>query len=420
MKCIQYLVLAGSLALGGAGCLASESVAVDINPALTYYRAFLMDPNLGAADRDYLLNPARRNQTLDWRSAELLDRYADVIKLIEQAARSKIPCDWGVDLAAGPGTVLPHLARAKAAVLVFRVHARWLLQNNRPAEAREALLAGLYLGRNVARDGLLISTQVQMANEALLCTSVAENYYLFDVESFRLLVDGFEAGPPRGTIAQCMTQERQVFCTWYRERILSFQKEFPGHDEQVLKNLRQSLLAGGILESEGHANLPDQLIKAAGGTSQGVLKLLDDLAPLFQKAANIASLPYPECQTQGKTFRQELQTHPNPFALKLLDLEKLQPREWFIQARLAMLRAAREYKLHGEAGLREVADPFGKGPFIYQRFVFEGMDRGFELTSSLIRDGRPEKMIFLENSGKPVYVDGVNVGKALPPASGEK
>lgn len=217
-----------------------------------------------------------------------------------------------------------------------------------------------------------------------------------------------------------MTQERQVFCTWYRERILSFQKEFPGHDEQVLKNLRQSLLAGGILESEGHANLPDQLIKAAGGTSQGVLKLLDDLAPLFQKAANIASLPYPECQTQGKTFRQELQTHPNPFALKLLDLEKLQPREWFIQARLAMLRAAREYKLHGEAGLREVADPFGKGPFIYQRFVFEGMDRGFELTSSLIRDGRPEKMIFLENSGKPVYVDGVNVGKALPPASGEK
>ncbi len=70
-----------------------------------------------------------------------------------------------------------------------------------------------------------------------------------------------------------MTQERQVFCTWYRERILSFQKEFPGHDEQVLKNLRQSLLAGGILESEGHANLPDQLIKAAGGTSQGVLNL---------------------------------------------------------------------------------------------------------------------------------------------------
>ena len=47
-----------------------------------------------------------------------------------------------------------------------------------------------------------------------------------------------------------------------------------------------------------------------------------------------------------------------------------------------MVHAAVEYKLHGESGLKSVMDPFGNGPFTFQRFVFKGVDRGFELKSA--------------------------------------
>ena len=42
----------------------------------------------------------------------------------------------------------------------------------------------------------------------------------------------------------------------------------------------------------------------------------------------------------------------------------------------------------------------------FQRFVFQGVDRGFELKSAYAGRGYPEAMIFVEKDGPPFYVDG--------------
>jgi hypothetical protein len=76
-----------------------------------------------------------------------------------------------------------------------------------------------------------------------------------------------------------------------------------------------------------------------------------------------------------------------------------------------MVHAAVEFKLHGEAGLKSVMDPFGDGPFACQRFVFKGVDRGFELKSAYAGLGFPCAMIFVEKGGPAFYIEGPHEGQ---------
>jgi len=78
-----------------------------------------------------------------------------------------------------------------------------------------------------------------------------------------------------------------------------------------------------------------------------------------------------------------------------------------------MVRAAVEYKLHGEAGLKSVMDPFGNGPFAFQRFEFKGVDRGFELKSAYAGAGAPFVLIFVEKQGPAFQITGPNAGKEI-------
>jgi hypothetical protein len=97
---------------------------------------------------------------------------------------------------------------------------------------------------------------------------------------------------------------------------------------------------------------------------------------------------------------------------------KARQREFKVQVWLAMLHTAAEYKLHGDPGLLTVADPCGQGPFAFQRFVLDEVDRGFQLKSSFEGSGFIETMIFMEKQGTPFFLDGPHAGEArvLPKA----
>ena len=160
-----------------------------------------------------------------------------------------------------------------------------------------------------------------------------------------------------------------------------------------------------------------EIVKAAGGTSDGFLKLVREMKPMYGRVARIAALPEPEFEDQDKIVLCGCsEASPNPLFHQLFPaLEKARTKEFAILAELAMVRAAVEYKLHGEAGLERVMDPFGNGPFEFHRFVFEGVDRGFELKSAYAGRGFPEMMIFVEQDGPPFYVNGRNAGQAVSP-----
>jgi hypothetical protein len=409
--CLSLLLLVGTLF-----CSHAQSFRTDINPALLYYQSFILGADLSQADHDYLLTNQWQGLKLPARFGELVGESDNKFKLIRQAAHSSAPCDWGIDWSAGPDTFLPQLGRSKATVQMARLRAMWDLQNNRQAEARDDLLAAFTLARNCSRDNSLIAVLVQIAAENIVCSTVAENFDRFSPETLQQLADGFDAAPARGTMANSFaTTEVRLFYDWVEARITQLRQEYPGNDAQVLDSFRY------VFENNGDGGQKDtniwpRIVKAAGGTSEGFLALVQQTKPLQARLTAIASLPQPEYDNQIQQFDAEVQQSTNPLVSCLFPaLDKARPREFAILAELAMVRAAVEYKVQGEAGLKSVKDPFGSGPFEFQWFKFNGMDRGFELKSAYHGRGFPEVMIFVEKEGPPFYVNGRNAGKAVTP-----
>jgi hypothetical protein len=266
-----------------------------------------------------------------------------------------------------------------------------------------------------------LAVLVQLNTENVICSTVAENFHRFSPESLKQLADGFNAASPRGTLAASLAAEKSSFVDWLQARIAKLQKENPGDDAKVMAGL-QELITGidrppKSNKKQARPTLWNQVTEAAGGTSQGIVKLLREEEPLYQRLALIMALPLAQYADKIEAFTDEIHRSTNPFVSMIFpSIEKVRPRELGTITELAMVRAAVEYKLHGEQGLKSVTDPCGQGPFTFERFVFEGVDRGFELKSAY--DGRdfPEALIFTEKDGPPFHVDGKRVGQALATA----
>ena len=423
MKRITLIGLLLGIICASAPVLGAEQFRTDINPAMLYYQAFNAAPDLSQADRDYLYD--YREEKLSAKFGDLAGRFDGEFKLIRQAALATVPCDWGIDFSPGPFTLLPHLAKAKLVAQAARWRAMRALQQGRPADARDELLATVALARNLSRDGVLISALVQVAMEGIVISTVAENFHRFSPEMLREIKEGIAASPARGTMAACIKVEMGSFAHWLEKKILDLQKEFPADDARVMAGITE-LVASFQGEEQAQTNrtknaFSDEVAKVAGGTSDGVLKLVREEDALYARLEIILGLPYPQYEEQMRPFSAEVQASPNPLiSMTFPAFDRCRQREFGILAELAMLQAGIEYKLHGSEGLKSASDPFGRAPFEFRRFTFESVDRGFQLRSAYNGRGFPQVLIFVEKDGPPFRVNGPKAGQALPKPSNSK
>lgn len=426
MKPIKSFCLSLLVFTGAAGAVSGQPFATNINPALTYYQAFALAPDYLQKDRDYLFNNEWRGQKLPDRFGELVAGYDTEFRLLRQAAHSTALCDWGIDWSAGPSSLLPQLSRIKTAANVARLRAMWDLQHDRQSGAREDLLAALALGRNGGRDGCLIGALVEIAVERIVCATVAENFNQFSPETLQQLADGFNAPPARGTIAASMRMNQSVCVDWTINWALELQRENPGNEAKVMEILRSNYFNFEPIATYENENQADELrqrnntwqkiVAAAGGTSDGVIKLLRVTELAYERLTTIEALPFDQYEEQMTQFKADMEKSPNPLNHGFfMTADKSRPREFTALAELAMVQAAVQYKLHGQAGLRSVTNPCGQGPFGFRRFIFDGVDRGFELNAAYSAMGYPIVLIFVEKDGPPFLVFGKNAGKAPSP-----
>jgi hypothetical protein len=425
--CLSSLVVVGALA-GASG----QSSPTNINPASLYYQAFLVAPDLSPADSDYLWTNEWQGRELPERFGKIMASYDNEFRLVREAARATAPCDWGIDMSAGSASLLPHLARTKAVAQTTRFRVYWALQHGRQAEAREEIIAAFKLARNASRDGMLISTLVQQASEVLNCCTVAGAFGQFSNDDLQQLLEGIDAPPARRTVAECVPAERALCLEWVLHRIQLLQQANPGDEAKVMAGIRE-LFAGMLDPQQERGNTSvaqggnasgddaqpggvwDRVSRAAGGTSEGVVRLIREMEDFGQRLAPVLALPLGEYEARIAPLKAEVQASANPLlALSFPAWERVRPRELRTEMTLAMVRAAIGYKLHGLPGLQAVTDPWGQGPFEFRRFVFQGVDRGFELKSACRANGWPEVLIFVEKDGPPFYLNGKLAGQARP------
>jgi hypothetical protein len=390
----------------------AQEFRTDINPALRYYQAFLEASQVSEADRQYLQTNDWRGKTLDKRFGEAVARYHYQFRLLREATHAKVPCDWGVDLSMGPEAVLPALAPAKTAAFTARHRVAWHLQHGRGAEARDDFHAAYYLARQVARDGILISALVQFAIENILLTDLAWNYGKLKPEALQQMVAAIDTCPPRGTIAQTVPSERTAFLEWLLRRTEQIQADFGG-DEAAVREELHTVLKNLLNDPESEADFAATVMEKSGGTVPGVRKLVGELAGFYDRMEAVLQLPQSRYDAELKKLLAEVENHPNPIIPKFLMIfGNCRQKEFAIESKVAMVQAALQYKLDGAEGLRRVVDPFSGKPFGFRRFIFEGVDRGFELKSSYQGLGFDQVLIFVETEGPPFMQEGKNAGKA--------
>ena len=415
MKTLVSILSVHLTLLFGAVAAAESGGRTDINPALIYAQAIAVMPD--RAVQDHLFTNEWRGRALDEQFGRQIATYDNAFKLLRHAARQKVACDWGYDLSQGPELLLPSLAKAKTLTQAARLRLRWHLEHGRPEDARDDLLAAFVLGRQVSRDGILISALVQVAIENILASGIAENWFRLSPETLQGVMDGIAAAPARGTMAQCVATERVSFKDWLTRKIQGFQADSRGEAEalQKTRELMLSILSGGDAP-EGKADpTPEEIIQAAGGTTAGLLRQLRELDALYDESAVLLTVPYGQYLPGIKAFNEKVAKNPNLMVRVFFPaFEKCRLKEFAIEVKLAMLRAAQSYRLKGEAGLSQVPDPLFNEPFQFHRFALDGVDRGFQLDSKMqyLKDWNAS-LIFVEKDGPAFNLDGKNAGKPV-------
>lgn len=413
MKKIWAFILASGMA-AFQSLPAAETFRTDINPALLYHQGFALRPELSQADHDYLFTNEWRGRALDERFLALIPTYKNSFKLFRRAAKAEVPCDWGLDLSDGPNALLPGLAKAKLAAQTARLRVIWHLQNGKPDEARDDLLAAFALGRQVSRDRVLISALVQFAIKNIVASIIAENFYQLPAETLAEIGEGLQSAPRQGLVADCIDTEMRSFGQYYLRKIAEFRAE---DESQALARVRELLV--GTLDSEempadGRVAKVDQIMAAAGGTLDGLVRLFQELPPLYEQVERILRLPAAEYQKPMAEFQSMVKANANPLVKDFFTVfDSCRKKEFGSQSTVAMVHAAVAYKLRGEEGFRAVLDPCSGEPFEFERFVFEGVDRGFKLKSKFRSRDFDEVLIFVEKPGPLFRTTGKLAGEKV-------
>jgi hypothetical protein len=417
IKPLIFALMLVGIPLGGG---AAPVYRTDTNPGLLYWEAIHFLPT--HTGEDQMLFDSFLTEEVDDQYLQMAASYGNTMTLVRRAAKLKTPCDWGIDLADGADTLLPHLAKVKAVAIAVRFRAKAFLAQGKENEAVEDLVAAFVLARQAPKDGTLIAVLVQFAAENILITTVAENFHAFSPQALKAIQAGIDGAPAGTPVARCIDTGERLFVPWLKDLVQEMWGTNPGQDAKVKDELqamaefrarlKEKLGSGLENDSAEVGDSTEALIQSAGGTKAGLIALLKSLDDKYLEAEKILELPYDRYFPASETFFEEVRQSTNGLVRILFPaLQKMRPREFYTLASLEALRAAIQFRLGGKSAFDQVRDPFGGGPFKFQRFTLDKEDRGFELSSQLAGD-KPLHLVFVEKPGPWINVSGPALEKA--------
>ncbi len=343
-----------------------------------YRRAFAWLANLTEKDK-VLLGECRR-VPLDGAVEELLRRATPALSLFRQGAA--IPgCAWDevVTLKALGREHLDVLNLRIQKLAILRARSHW--KHDQSREALEDLFATVKFGRHIGGAGVFIARVFQCTVENDAIAVIAENLPRLDAPKLDGLPARINALPPSTTWAQTMEAESRFIMAIARAHVEGLATPI------TVEALDDDVFSGAEAEA---------LLKQTGGDRLRLLDVVKDVRPRLMELAEVLSLPSGRYKPNLEAFVRRVEV-PNPIATSVVrNAESLKFAIDRTEALWSMLRAAIAMIRGGQERFREVADPFGDGPFGYRP-----RDGGFDLQSALQFEERPPVLLVVGGSSPP-------------------
>jgi hypothetical protein len=148
----------------------------------------------------------------------ILARFSTALAEMYRAGTVK-PCDWNLDINAGPGLLLPHLQKARDLARAATLRAGSRFEAGQVDEAIDDVFATLTMGRAGDANPTLISLLVDYAIERLATDVLAQNLNKLDPEQLDRVADMLASLPAAATIDECMRWEERIFVDWFDRKV---------------------------------------------------------------------------------------------------------------------------------------------------------------------------------------------------------
>jgi hypothetical protein len=300
---------------------------------------------------------------------ELLKRSDSALREMARGAALK-ECDWGEDFFANflDENTFPMVKVSKLGKLAC-LRASYSFQNGQSSAAIRDVDDAVKMAHDIGGRGPFMATLMQFSIENSAIDVVAAYLPRQNAKILKLTSAFLEAWKQ---------QMRPLSEAMQGEKAFLLQHERPQYLKKSPKEAFELLRGHELLRTNESDEEAKAIMKANGGTIEGLVKQLDAAAVLYDELARIWDLPAREFKPAVSAFRQK-HARNNPLAVSVLaHFEGIRFASDRTRVRFAMLNAALTGVSGGPGQLQAIKDPFGDGPFDYR--PFQG---GFELKSKL-------------------------------------
>jgi hypothetical protein len=208
----------GDIATGGGG-EAKEVWGTTPNAAVIYWQAFSAMPELTEEESKlYAEAVAGKVAASAPELQPILARYTTALSEMYRAGTVK-PCDWNLDINAGPGLLLPHLQKARDLARAATLRAGARFETGQVDEAIDDVFATVTMGRAGDANPTLISMLVDYAIERLATDALAKNLGKLNPEQLDRVTEMLASLPAAATIDECMRWEERIFVDWFDRKV---------------------------------------------------------------------------------------------------------------------------------------------------------------------------------------------------------
>jgi hypothetical protein len=221
----NLLMLSALLACGTCSLQADEPpqavrAMATPNAAGIYWHAFAAFPRLSDEEKQLLKTAMPTDLApLSDELAPIVARYGRAIHELLRA-RTVVPCDWQLDMAAGAGLILPHVDKALELSRVALLRARGRFAAGEIDAALSDLLAVFKLARDCGSSPLVVSMFVDAAMEKSAADLLAAHLTRLSTDQVRQLTTALRELPASNDLASTILQDQRMSCDWLEREVI--------------------------------------------------------------------------------------------------------------------------------------------------------------------------------------------------------